>query len=280
MSKIIVIAGATNGIGRGIALDRLRRGDVVVAVGSSAERGARLRADAEQAGAGDRLDFLRADLSSIAENDRVIDHVTARHPAIDALVLTANRQSAERRETAEGLEFTFALYYLSRYLLGYGLRGALEASPSPVILNVAGAGITAGAVMWDDLQLERRYGMLRAQLQGGRANDLLGVSFTEETGGTVRYVMYHPGFTDNGDFSHLPRPLSALVKLLARFAARSIDQVVPPLSGLLDTPPLQPLTAVDRGRTVPLTLRTFDPADARRLARLTEELLASRRTPR
>ncbi|MER5322442.1 hypothetical protein [Streptosporangium roseum] len=123
--------------------------------GSSAERGARLRADAEQAGAGDRLDFLRADLSSIAENDRVIDHVTARHPAIDALV-----------------------------------------------------------------------------------------------------------------------------KLLARFAARSIDQVVPPLSGLLDTPPLQPLTAVDRGRTAPLTLRTFDPADARRLARLTEEFLTSRRTPR
>ncbi|MET8339373.1 hypothetical protein ABZV14_22105 [Streptosporangium canum] len=52
------------------------------------------------------------------------------------------------------------------------------------------------------------------------------------------------------------------------------------MSGLLDAPPLQPLTAVDRGRTVPLTLRTFDPADGRRLVRLTGELPVSRRTAR
>ncbi|WP_326819488.1 SDR family NAD(P)-dependent oxidoreductase [Streptosporangium sp. NBC_01756] len=275
MSKTIVIAGATNGMGKGMALDRLRRGDVVVAIGSNATRGARLSEEAERMGAGDRLHFLRADLSSIMENMRVIEHVTAGHPVVDALILTANRQSPKRQETAEGLEFTFSLYYLSRYLLGYGLREALEASPDPVILNVAGAGNTAGAVMWDDMQLERRYSMMRGQLQGGRANDLLGVAFTEKTGGNIKYVMYHPGFTDNGDFSQCPQPLRGFITLFAKLAARSIDQVVPPMSRLLDHPPHEPLTAIDRGRPVPLTLKTFDPGDARRLAEITEKLLAS-----
>ncbi|WP_031164651.1 hypothetical protein [Streptosporangium roseum] len=77
-----------------------------------------------------------------------------------------------------------------------------------------------------------------------------------------------------------PRPLRVLVNLLARFAVRSIDQILPLMSGLLDAPPLQPLTAVARCGTVPLTLRTFDPADARGLARLTGEPLVSRRTAR
>ena len=80
-------------------------------------------------------------------------------------------------ETPEGLEATFALYYLSRYLLSHELTPALSRSTSPVIINVAGVGIAKGSIQWDDLQLTRRYSMIRAQLQAGRANDLLGVGY-------------------------------------------------------------------------------------------------------
>ncbi|GLW08828.1 hypothetical protein Misp01_39580 [Microtetraspora sp. NBRC 13810] len=276
MTKTIVIAGATGGMGRSLALDRLRRGDTVLAVGSGP--GDHLRTAALGIPHGEeRLRFLRADLSSIAENRRVIEHVTVHHPVIDALVLTANRPHLRRRETPDGLEYTFALYYLSRYLLGHGLREALEASPAPVILNVAGAGNTAGSISWDDPQLERRYSMLRAQLQAGRANDLLGVSFAAQAGDRIRYVLYHPGFTDSGSLAALPQPLRTLLTVYARFAARSLDQVIPPMSDLLDHPPPAPLTAIDRGTPVPLTLRTFTPATAHRLTTLTEKLLTTQK---
>jgi NAD(P)-dependent dehydrogenase (short-subunit alcohol dehydrogenase family) len=80
-------------------------------IGSNEVRG---RALLDQA-ANPNLRFLRADLSSIAEVERVVAGIAERHQAIDALALFANRLSPRYTETPEELEFTFALYYLSRY---------------------------------------------------------------------------------------------------------------------------------------------------------------------
>lgn len=273
--KTVIISGGTDGMGRATALDRLARGDRVTVIGSSEAKG---RALLEEA-ASPRLTFLRADLSSIAEVERVIADVSERHDAIDALALFANRVSARRVETADGLEFTFALYYLSRYLLSHRLRPLLDAAPQPVIVNVAGVGTTAGRIHWEDLQLRRGYGQVRAQLQAGRANDLLGVAFARQAGSRARYVLYHPGFTRSGADGHTSPLVRAGIRVLARIFARPVAEAVRPVGAWIDDPPAAPLTAVDRGRPVPESLPTLDPADAARLAARTEELLARTRRP-
>lgn len=53
----------------------------------------------------------------MVENHRVIKEVEERHEALDALVLTAMLPFVRRRETVDGLEGTFVLYYLSRFIL-------------------------------------------------------------------------------------------------------------------------------------------------------------------
>jgi len=260
-------------MGRALALARAARGDQVVALGSNPDKGRRLVAEADGIGDGGRVQFLQADLSGVAATRRAIREITARHPVVDALCLFANRQSSGRTTTPEGLERTFALYYLSRYLLGHELSPLLRRSASPVIVNVAGVGITRGAVHWDDLQLERGYSTITAQLQAGRANDLLGVAYAAQTDNPVRYVLYHPGFTRSGDLSPLPAAARLAIRVAGTFAARSVDRSVAPVHGFIDRPPPVPLTAIDRGTTLPLTLRTLDPADAERLAEVTESLL-------
>jgi hypothetical protein len=137
-----------------------------------------------------------------------------------------------------------------------------------VIVNVAGVGITKGTIAWDDLQLTRGYGMVRAQLQAARLNDLLGVAETS------KYVLYHPGFTRSGDLTPLSAPLRAAIRLAARLKAQPVEDAIRPIHGWIDHPPADRLTAVDRGRKLPLTLETLDPAYARKLAVETEELLA------
>ncbi|WP_433221910.1 SDR family NAD(P)-dependent oxidoreductase [Dactylosporangium sp. CS-047395] len=261
-SKTIVISGGTDGMGRATALARRERGDTVVVIGSNEAKGRTL---------GPGITFLRADLSSIAAVRAVVSAVAERHGSVDALVLCANRQSPARRETAEGLEYTFGLYYLSRYLLTEGLRPQLEAAPAPVIINVAGVGVTKGAIAWDDLQLRTGYGMIRAQLQAGRLNDLLGAGYT----GKARYVLYHPGFTRSGDLSPLSPPLRLALRALARVAARPVAASIGPIVELIDQPPAARLTALDRGRVLDPSLPTLDPAAATRLRAATEALLAT-----
>jgi len=263
--RTVIISGGTDGMGRATALARLARGDRVTVLGSSEHKGQALIA----AAANPRLSFLRADLSSVAEVERVAREIETRHESVDALALFANRVSPRRTETPDGLEFTFALYYLSRYLLGRELAPLLDASPSPVIINVAGVGTTAGRIHWDDPQLNSNYGQIKAQLQAGRANDLLGVAAT----GRARYVLYHPGFTRSGIDGHANPAVRGVLKVLAAMFARPVDRSVKPIIDWIETPPTASLTAVDRGKPVDLALRTLDPADAARLRDYTEALL-------
>jgi NAD(P)-dependent dehydrogenase (short-subunit alcohol dehydrogenase family) len=282
--RTVVVTGGTDGMGRALALGRAARGDTVLAVGSNRAKGERLLASAAEAGLGDRVRFLTADLGTIAGNRDVIEHVTAEYGTLDALVLAANRQFPERIETVDGFESTFALYYLSRYLLGHGLRPALTDASAPVIVNIAGVGLTSGRIHWDDLQLRARYRTVAAQLQAGRANDLLGVATAERFGRQVPYVLYHPGFTRSGNsaMEQINPVMRALIKTIARVAARPVEKAVAPVHRFIDSPPEAPLTAVDRGKAVPLDLKTLDPAAARRLADTTAGLLEadSSRSPR
>lgn len=270
-SRTIVISGGTDGMGRALALRRLAQGDHVIAVGSNAEKGARLVADA--ATVGGRAEFVRADLTTVAGARSVIRAIEASTDVVDALVLCANRVRPRRVETTEGFESTFALYYLSRYLLSHGLTPALELSASPVIVNVAGVGTRKGTIHWDDLQLTRRYRAVAAQLQAGRANDLLGVGYAARHGDRVPYVLYHPGFTRSGDLSTLPRLTRASIRVAARLFARPVEAAVAPIDGFIDAPPPASLTAVDRDRRLPLTLPTLDADRAGRLAEWTAALL-------
>ncbi|GAA2130476.1 SDR family NAD(P)-dependent oxidoreductase [Streptomyces synnematoformans] len=267
--KTVIISGGTDGMGRAVALERLGRGDRVTVIGSSEDKG---RALLDRA-ADPNLRFVRADLSSIAEVERVVADIGGQYEAIDALALFANRVSRKRKQTADGLEFTFALYYLSRYLLSHRLLPLLDAAPAPVVVNVAGVGNTAGAIRWDDPQLTRRYGPVRAQLQAARANDLLGVAFANRTATRTRYVAYHPGFTRSGVDNHDLRLVRGSLRLLARFFARPVAESVRPVVDWIDDPPRDPHTAVDRGKPLDASLKTLRPEDAERLTAYTEDLL-------
>ncbi|MDG6107823.1 SDR family NAD(P)-dependent oxidoreductase [Dactylosporangium aurantiacum] len=264
---VVVVSGGTNGMGRAFALGRAERGDTVVVVGRSRARG--------EAMAGGAVTFLPADLSGVAENRRVVAEILAEHPVVDALALFANAVSTRREVTAEGLERTFALYYLSRYLLSFGLRPALDRAARPVIVNVAGVGVTRGAVRWTDPQLSTGYSAVRAQLQAGRANDLLGAGFAARSGSRARYVLFHPGFARSGDRSGLPVVVRGLLAV-ASLAARPIAEAVAPIHGFVDGPPAAALTAVDRDRVLPPDFPTLDAGAAARLMDLTERLLAER----
>ncbi|MFC4119657.1 SDR family NAD(P)-dependent oxidoreductase [Nonomuraea zeae] len=273
--RTYVVAGGTTGMGKGLALHFLHRGDQVTVVGSDPAKGRRFLDDATALGAESRAAFIQADLTSVAANRRVIEEVEARHDALDGLVLTAMRHFPQRVETPDGFEGTFALYYVSRLLLGHGLTGLLEKGENPMIVNVCGVGVTKGRIHWDDLSLRQGYGSVKAMLQGGRATDLLGVAYAaNHPDGRTRYLLHHPGFTDSGTDS-LKQPAKAIIKLLAKVVGQPVGKSIQPIIELMDDPPPgRGLLAYDRRTPVPASAPTLDPGNARRLYEQTRHLLS------
>ncbi|RSN15793.1 short-chain dehydrogenase [Nonomuraea sp. WAC 01424] len=260
-------------MGRGLALHHLRAGDRVTVVGSDPGRGQRFLDDAARLGAASRAAFVQADLTSVAANRRVIDAIGARYDALDGLVLTALRHFPRRTETPDGFEATFALYYVSRFLLSHGLTDLLERGDSPTIVSICGVGITKGRLHWDDLTLKNGYSGLKAMLQAVRATDLLGVAYAAaHPGGRTRFLLHHPGFTDSGTGS-LTQPTRTIVKLLARLLAQPVERSIEPIIELMADPPPGRLLAYDRRTPVDPSLPTLDPEAARRLYELTRHLL-------
>lgn len=264
--RTYVITGATDGMGKGLALRFLRRGDRVIAVASGEAKG---RALLDEAGTG-RATFLRADLSTLAGMRRVVEEVRATTDTVDGLVFGAQRFRPVREETEDGLEFTFALAYLSRFVIGHGL---MEHTDVGAIMNIAGPGGLPGTIFWDDLQLRGNYSGMRAAMQSSRCNDLLGAAHRPDS--ATRYMLYNPGFVDTGMADPLPQPRRAITKGLARLFAMPVDKAVVPIAGLIDNPPKEPVSAFKRGKPLPLDGKDFDQAAAQRLHRVTEELLRS-----
>ncbi|MFK4271132.1 SDR family NAD(P)-dependent oxidoreductase [Streptomyces milbemycinicus] len=320
--QTVVITGGTDGLGKGLALHYLRQGARVIAVGSTPAKGEAFLTEAveaveaaQEAGAAgtnraadtartaeatgiteatettettetdrstSRATFLRADLTSVRATRDLITTLEGLSPAVDKLILCAQRYRlfGPRTTTREGFEHSFALAYLSRFVLSHGLRRLLEAAPRPVIMNVGTPGVPLGRIHWDDPQLARhdrrdsRYSGTKATLQSFRANDLLGVAFAALYPHTpVRYIGYNPGIVSTGMPAHLPGPLRPLAKAAFAVCATSVAKAVTPMTGLLDDPPGDPFTAYRTKRRLALKGRAFDPDAALRLHHLTRDLL-------
>jgi NAD(P)-dependent dehydrogenase (short-subunit alcohol dehydrogenase family) len=270
--KTIVVSGGTSGIGEALASTSLARGDQVVVIGPDPTKGRRFLDAAAKEGAGGRAFFIRADLSLVSENQRVIGEIKARFAVVDVLVLCARYFRSYRRVTSEGFEHNFALYYLSRFLLGYGLVDQMEKADDPVIINIAGPGVGAGRIQWDDLGMEHGYDGWSAMFQGGKLNDLLGVSFAaEHRGYRTRYVLLGPGGIRSGPSGEFDAPTAAYFAELKR-TAQPVEAAIGPITAIIDTPPRQPLSAFVEGRQISLLHPSFDKDAAARLDALTREL--------
>ncbi|MFG2319872.1 SDR family NAD(P)-dependent oxidoreductase [Streptomyces tendae] len=280
--QTVVITGGTDGLGKGLALHYLRQGARVIAVGSTPAKGEALLAEAAALSADGRAVFLPCDLTSVRAARALVTTIEDTCPSVDKLVLCAQRYRlfGPRALTPEGFEHSFALAYLSRYVLSHGLRHALESAPRPVIMNVGTPGTPLGRIRWDDLQLETGYSGTRATLQSFRANDLLGVAFGAVHPETpVRYVGYNPGVVATGMPEHLPQPLRTLTKASFALFAASVAKAVAPMVRLLDEPPVEPFTAYRTTRRLSLKGASFDQDAALRLHRLTAQAVDPARRP-
>jgi retinol dehydrogenase 12 len=190
---VVVITGATRGIGRAAAIELARRGADVALVGRDPERVKSVAVQAAAAGVSGRVHGHVADLALISNVRVLADELCGCYDHVDVLANNAGALFASRRETPEGFEQTFALNHLAPFLLANLLRARLVGGR---VITTASDAHRSGRLDLDDLQSERSYSP-----RVYATSKLCNILFTRELARRapeLRANCFHPGVVRTG----------------------------------------------------------------------------------
>jgi NAD(P)-dependent dehydrogenase (short-subunit alcohol dehydrogenase family) len=187
----VLVTGATDGLGKRVALELAERGATVLVHGRSRERCEAVLKEVRRGTGSEEARYYLADLSSLSEVRRLAEQLLSEHERLDVLVNNAGIIAREREETVDGVELTFAVNYLTHFLLTNLLLPLLLGSAPARIVNVASAG--QSPVDFRDVMLKRGYGGMKAYTQSKLAQVMFTFELAERLRGTgVTVNALHP----------------------------------------------------------------------------------------
>lgn len=226
MEKIILITGATSGIGKATALEFLRRGERVL-IGARNERsGVAVREEFRNL-TGRDAEVVTGDLSSLASVHGMADTVRKAVPHLDILINNAAVYKSTRQLTEDGFELMFGTNHLAPFLLTHLLLDTLKASGHARVLNITAP--STSKLIFEDLQSEKNFNSLNAFGASKMANLLFTFDLARrlsDTGITVNAI--HPGLARSnimGDANLFMRLMSNLFSGAPEKAAQGIVRV-------------------------------------------------------
>jgi len=191
---LVLLTGATRGIGQAAAVELARQGAEVAIVGRDAQRVKAVAAAAAAAGAGAAVHEHIADLTLMSEVRALAEEARGRYEHIDVLANNAGALFASRKVTSEGFEQTFALNHLAAFLLTNLLRDRLAGGR---VLTTASDAHKGGLLDLGDLQSETSYSAMGVY----GTSKLCNILFTRELARRAPELhanCFHPGVVRTG----------------------------------------------------------------------------------
>jgi retinol dehydrogenase-12 len=191
---ICLITGATDGIGKVTATALARKGYAVVLAARNEAKVATVTKEIVASTGNRDVDYLTADLRSLAQLHRLADTFTLRYPRLDVLINNAGIVMPQRVLTEDGYETTFQVNYLSHFYLTHSLLDELKRSAHGRVINLSSSVYRAGKFDPANLQSEHRFSTLGAYA----ASKLLVLLFTIELAHRLKLTRVtanavHPG---------------------------------------------------------------------------------------
>lgn len=153
--KVVVVTGATRGIGRATAQALAAMGAGVVVHGRDAGAVEEVCRQIAQSTGNSRLSGAVADFGSLEQVRRLAGELGSLE-RVDVLINNAGASSLRRRETADGLEWLFGVNHLAPFLLTNLLLEGLRASAPARIVVVSSGAHRRASMHFDDLNWKRR----------------------------------------------------------------------------------------------------------------------------
>lgn len=156
--RIALVTGGTSGVGHSILPDLVKAGFYVYFMGTNATKGRAIESELNGT-EGAVSTFVQLDLSDLKSVKRFAREFREQVPALDLLLNVAGTMFPERQLTGEGFEKTFAVGYLSAFILCDELLPSLSAAKPGRIANVAGLPkfVLKPALDFEDLSFKNDY---------------------------------------------------------------------------------------------------------------------------
>jgi NAD(P)-dependent dehydrogenase (short-subunit alcohol dehydrogenase family) len=264
--KTILITGATDGVGRRVALDLGEAGARLLIHGRDRDRAEALIDELARHGNREAR-FYRADFASLAEVRGLAEAVRRDEKRIDVIISNAGIGSAvggrERRLSADGHELRFAVNYLAGFLLVRLLLPQLRAATPSRIVNVSSAGQTA--IDFDDVMLAQGYTGARAYMQSKLAQIMFTFDLARELEGSgVTANALHPATYMN----------TTMVRQSGTTPISTVEEGAAAICRLAVSPEVEGKTGLyfDRMQATRANAQAYDERARDRLRRLSFEL--------
>ncbi|QAT43562.1 SDR family NAD(P)-dependent oxidoreductase [Aminipila luticellarii] len=216
--KIMLITGATSGIGKEAAKELAKQGHTIIVHGRNKGKTEAAVQELKEETGSDKIDLLLANLESFADIKRMADEFKEKYGHLDVLINNAGNQYGSTWEaTAEGHEKTIMVNAFAPFLLTYLLLEPLSKSGEGRVITVSSASHDqGGAPFMDDIELKEHYSY--GKVYGvSKLYDIWimrhFVKYCEEIGiQGITFNCVHPGSarTNLGNTGNRPLPMKIL----------------------------------------------------------------------
>jgi NAD(P)-dependent dehydrogenase (short-subunit alcohol dehydrogenase family) len=181
-NQVILITGATDGLGKRVVRDLAARDATVLLHGRSLEKGEAVLQEIRDVTGNQKLSYYNADFSSLDDVRQLSERIMADRERLDVLInnagLGAGLRQSRREKSADGHELRFAVNYLAPFLLTHRLLPLLRRSIPSRIVNVASVG--QQPIDFEDVMMDNGYDGLRAYRQSKLALVMFTIDLAEE----------------------------------------------------------------------------------------------------
>ena len=193
-NKIVLITGATDGIGKQTAIELAKKNASVILHGRSLELLSQTKEEIFRISGNNHLDILNADLSSLNQVRNAGEEIKTKYERLDGLINNAGVYMKSRKLTENGFETTFAVNHLAHFLLTNLLLELLEQSTSSRIINVSSVAHTRARLDFDNLNGEKFFEAYNAYAVSKLVNVLFSYKLAGQLDNTnVSVNALHPG---------------------------------------------------------------------------------------
>ncbi|MGV6831620.1 MAG: SDR family NAD(P)-dependent oxidoreductase [bacterium] len=139
MSKIILITGSTDGIGKLAALKLAKEGHQIYLHGRNSNKLAQVIDEIKEASGNQKINGFVADFSDLAAVKAMAEEVKSSLLKIDILINNAGVFKSTIEKNNDGLDIRFAVNYFAPYVLTNELVSLLEKGENPRVVNLSSA---------------------------------------------------------------------------------------------------------------------------------------------